>query len=146
MLRKVGASGCEILQKGTYIEKSSGILPAGPRRARSLKGPGQTLMVCPTIQESIFNILARFRLHKMAFSTDIEKMYLQVKRREKDRDFHRFLMRDDKGRIQDYRMTSVTFGVASSARHAQRSILQLALDEELSVMRSSGVTERFVYG
>jgi hypothetical protein len=37
-----------------------------------------TMMVGPTIQDSLFEILCRFRLHKYAFTADIAKMYRQV--------------------------------------------------------------------
>lgn len=46
-----------------------------------------TLITGPKLQEELVDILARFRLHKIAFTADIEKMYLHVKLREQDQDY-----------------------------------------------------------
>ena len=74
-----------------------------------------TLMVGPTLYPNIFDILFRFRTYPVAVSSDIIKMYRAVELCETDRDFHRFLWRPDKtSQINDYQMTRVTFGVASS--------------------------------
>jgi len=88
------------------------------------------LMVGPKVQEDLVNILMRFRLHHVCFSADIAKLYRPVILHPKDPDFHRFLWREDPPlNVQEYRMTTVTFGVASSAYHAQRVLIKLADDE-----------------
>ena len=45
------------------------------------------LMIGPTVQEELYSILIRFRLHKYAITADIEKMYRQVLIDEADRKF-----------------------------------------------------------
>lgn len=57
----------------------------------------------------------RFRLHRIAFTADIEKMYLHVWLREEDRDLQRIIWRSDPTKpLIDYQLTTVTFGVNSS--------------------------------
>ena len=49
------------------------------------------LMLGPKIQRDLFEILIRFRFHKVALSADIAKMYRQVLLDKEDKDFHRIL-------------------------------------------------------
>lgn len=73
------------------------------------------LITGPRLQEELFNILVRFRTHKIAFSADIEKMYLHVNLNEKDRNYQRIIWRKNPtDPLQDYRLTTVTFGVNCS--------------------------------
>lgn len=89
------------------------------------------LMVGPTIQRSIFDILAQFQCYRVVLSADIAMMYRMIKVAEKDRDFLRFFYRrEGQDSYDEYRMNTVTFGVASSAHHAQRCLQQLAVDAE----------------
>lgn len=68
----------------------------------------------------------RSYLHATAFSADTAKMYRQVQVSQLDRDFHRFVRRTSpEEEMEDYRMKTVTFGVASLACHAQRVLVQL---------------------
>ena len=54
-----------------------------------------SLMVGPTIQQDLFSLLIRFRLHRVALTADIAKMYRQLVLDTPARDFHRFLWRED---------------------------------------------------
>lgn len=88
----------------------------------------------------------RFRLHPLCFSADIAKMYRQVILHPKDRDFHCILWREDPTLdVQEYRMTTVTFGVASSAYHAQRVLIKLADDEGEKYPIASEIAKRDLY-
>ena len=88
-----------------------------------------TLMTGPVIQDSLFNILSRFRVHQIALSADVAKMYRQICLARPDKDFHRMLWRNDpKKPIKTYRMTRVTYGIRSSAYHSTRSLTETALD------------------
>ena len=104
------------------------------------------LMVGPKVQQDLIDILMRFRLHPVSFSADIAKMYRQVSLNQCDRDLHRFVWRKDPTEeIKDYRMTTVTFGVASSAYHAQRVLTKLADDEAVSYPLASPIVKRDFY-
>lgn len=73
------------------------------------------LMTGPRLQQDIFDIWLRFRLNAIAFTADIEKMYLHIKLCENDHDMQRMLWRfDSNGPIGEYCLTTVTFGINSS--------------------------------
>ena len=81
------------------------------------------LLLGPRLQDDVFDILIRFRLHQFALSADVAKMYRQVALDESDRDFQRILWRDYvTDQIRESRMTRVTYGVASSSYHSTRAL------------------------
>ena len=81
------------------------------------------LLLGPRLQDDVFDILIRFRLHQYALSVDVAKMYRQVGLDKSDRDFHRILWRDYvTDEIRELRMTRVTYGVASSSYHSTRAL------------------------
>ena len=87
------------------------------------KSLNDCLLLGPRLQDDVFDILIRFRLHQYALSADIAKMYRQVALDESDRDFHRILWRDYvTDQIQELRMTRVTYGVGSSSYHSTRAL------------------------
>ncbi len=88
----------------------------------SARSTGPALNDClytgPSFGQSIFDILLRFRLHRVALAGDIEKAFLMVSVAAKDRDCLRFLwvrdVSDDKPEVVTYRFARVVFGVNSS--------------------------------
>ena len=70
----------------------------------------------PALQPHLVGILLHFRKNYVGIMGDIEKMFLQIRLKEEDRDSHRYLWRDldPKATPNIYRMTRVTFGVVSS--------------------------------
>ncbi|XP_052738154.1 uncharacterized protein LOC128198191 [Bicyclus anynana] len=88
------------------------------------------LLIGPKLQQDIVQVLLKYRLHNIVFTSDIKMMYRYIQIRNEDRDFQRILWRnsvDDP--IQEYRLCTVTFGVASAPFLALRTLRQLALDE-----------------
>ena len=84
-----------------------------------------TLLVGPTIHPPLVDILIRFRSHRVALTADVSKMYRAVELAESDRDFHRFVWRENPNDVLlDYRMTRVTFGVSASSFAAIMSMKQ----------------------
>ena len=49
------------------------------------------LLVGPTVHSSLIDVLIRFRLHRVALTTDVSKMYRAIELTESDRDLHRFV-------------------------------------------------------
>ena len=72
----------------------------------------------PSFGQSIFDILLRFRLHRVALAGDIEKAFLMVSVDEKDRDSLRFLwtrnVEEETPEVIVLRFARVAFGVSSS--------------------------------
>ena len=81
----------------------------------------------PSLIAELFQILMRFRLHKVAVIADIEKAFLNIEINELDRDFLRCLWLEgfdprqtgclDSLKVQVFRFTRVPFGICSSPFH-----------------------------
>ena len=88
-----------------------------------------TLFVGPTVHSSLVDVLLRFRLHRVALTADVSRMYRAIALVEDDKDLHRFLWRTSpQNPLKDFRMTRVTFGVSASSFLANMCVKQNALD------------------
>ncbi len=105
-----------------------------------------TLMIGPTIHSSLIDVLLRFRLHKIAITADVSKMYRAIELAPTDRDLHRFVWRSEPNdRIVDYRMKRVTFGVSASSFVANMSIKQNAEDYGNDYPQAANVVKTSFY-
>ena len=81
------------------------------------------LLVGLTVHPPINDVLIRIRRHTYVLTTDVSNMYRTISLAPEDRDYHRLLWRDKPtDPVTDYRMTTVTFGVASAAFLATNSV------------------------
>ncbi|XP_064292652.1 uncharacterized protein LOC135309907 [Plodia interpunctella] len=88
------------------------------------------LLVGPQLQDDVRSLVLRWRMKKIAFTADIQKMYLQVLVAREDADYQRILWRNSSNDpIKEYRLLRVTFGTASAPYLAVRTLHQLANDE-----------------
>lgn len=99
----------------------------------------------PTIQDNIFSLLLRFRIHKYVLTGDIEKMYLQIRIQQQDQKFLRILWRDDDGEIGIYQFNRLIFGLKPASYIATRCIQQLAEEEESRFPGASQTLKRDLY-
>ncbi|XP_064644692.1 uncharacterized protein LOC135498364 [Lineus longissimus] len=92
----------------------------------------ETLLPGPALQPDLQGVLLRFRRHRVAIIADIEKMFLQIRMNEGDRDSQRFLWRDmETDREPDvYRLTTVTFELSCSPFSSIQCIRDLASEIE----------------
>ncbi|GFY07502.1 integrase catalytic domain-containing protein [Trichonephila clavipes] len=82
------------------------------------------------VQEDLFSIMVRFRKHKYAFTTDIEKMFRMINIHPKQTCLQRILWKKGIGEpIKTYELTTVTYGTVSAPYLAMRTLKQLAMDE-----------------
>ncbi|XP_029055232.2 uncharacterized protein LOC114882514 [Osmia bicornis bicornis] len=89
-----------------------------------------TLLIGPTIQDTLFSILIRFRQHTFVIIADVEKMFRQIIVHPDDRDYQKILWRDSMNdAIKTFKLNTVTYGTAPAPFLATRSLKQLALDE-----------------
>ncbi|XP_076298363.1 uncharacterized protein LOC143217706 [Lasioglossum baleicum] len=85
----------------------------------------------PNLLPEIPDLLLRWRCHPIVFAADMEKMYRQIWLADDDRDAQRILWRRDPNEeINEYRLRTVTYGLACAPYLAMRTIRQLSLDEE----------------
>ncbi|CAK1579069.1 unnamed protein product [Parnassius mnemosyne] len=88
------------------------------------------LLVGPQLQGDMRSLIMRWRMKRICFVADIQKMYLQIMVTREDQDLQRVLWRyDDQDPVKDYRLTRVTFGTASAPYLAVRTLHQVAHDE-----------------
>lgn len=82
-----------------------------------------TLMVGPIIQLDLFSIIIRFRTHAYVMTTDISKMYRQIRVDAQDCDLLCILWCNSPDEeLGHYRLTTVTYGTASAAFRAIRCL------------------------
>ena len=87
------------------------------------------LLVRPTVHSPLIDVLLRFRLHRVAITTDISKMYRAIELVEPDRGIYRFVWRSTPSEVvKDYRMTRVTFCVSATSFIANMCVKQNALN------------------
>ncbi|XP_043258045.1 uncharacterized protein LOC122400588 [Colletes gigas] len=92
-----------------------------------------TLLIGPTIQNTLFSILIRFRQHTFVLTADIEKMFRQIIVHPDDRDYQKIVWRDSiNDAIRTFKLNTVTYGTTPAPFLATRSLKQLALDEAKS--------------
>lgn len=89
-----------------------------------------TLMVGPTLQPELRHTIMRWRQYPICLTADIVKMYRMVRISQKHVDYQRIVWRDNVNeKIEDYRLLTVTFGMACAPYLAVKALQQVALDE-----------------
>ena len=103
------------------------------------------LLVGPTVHSSLVDVLLRFRLHRVALTADVSRMYRAIALTEKDKDLHRFVWRQSpRDPLKDYRMKRITFGVSASAFIANMCVKHNALTHAMHYpLAAKAVREAF---
>nr|CAD2185106.1 unnamed protein product [Meloidogyne enterolobii] len=107
------------------VKKDSGKVRIVYDASAKCKASDQSLNDClekgPILLKDLTGILIRTRLKEHLITGDIEKAFLQISIREKDRDALRFLWPADpaneESKIKTYRFKRVPFGIISSPAH-----------------------------
>lgn len=92
---------------------------------------GQSLndiLLCgPNVQPDLISIILRFRIHKVALTVDITKMYRQIRLASEDCDMQRVCYRASPTEtLNDYRLLTVTYGTRAASFLATRCLLELS--------------------
>lgn len=96
------------------------------------------LLVGPTIQDNLFDIIIRLQQHKYAMSADVAKMYRQVNIAEEHRDLQRILWRWNKCEsIRIFNLNTVTYGMSSSSFLAIRCMQEIARQMQVDYPEAS---------
>lgn len=104
------------------------------------------LMPGPKLQQSIEDIILRFRLHQVVFTGDIKQMYRQVKMHNEDCKYQTILWRKSpEVPICQYELTTVTYGVSSSAYLAMRVVHELAVLNESKYPEASKALQESLF-
>ncbi|XP_058804710.1 uncharacterized protein LOC131671918 [Phymastichus coffea] len=102
------------------------------------------LRVGPTIQDSIFEQVLRFRTNKFVVTADIEKMYRQVLVHPENRKYQKILWYYE-GKIRTFILNTVIFGMACAPILVIRTLHQLARDEAENFPNASQILMRDFY-
>lgn len=102
----------------------------GSSRLASGESLNNFLLPGPNLLPSLPDVLTRWRRHRVVMVTDIAKMYRQILVHPEDRDLQRILWRKGKDEtVQEYRLDTVTYGLACAPYLTIRTLHQLAMDE-----------------
>ncbi len=93
----------------------------------------QVLMVGPTLQPELFDILLHFRMYRVAFAADISRMYRQIAVHPDDCCFQSILWRSSTDQpIITYELTTLTQGTAPASYIATKCLQQLGMKAQQS--------------
>ncbi|XP_018406480.1 PREDICTED: uncharacterized protein LOC108782657, partial [Cyphomyrmex costatus] len=88
------------------------------------------LLVGPQLQDTLCDLLLKFRMHQYVLTADLEMMYRQILVRKQDRDLQRILWRSNSNEeIQIFRLNTLTYGTSSAPFLAVRCLKELAIQE-----------------
>ncbi|GFW40651.1 integrase catalytic domain-containing protein [Trichonephila clavipes] len=94
----------------------------------------------PKLQNELFNILLKFRCHRIALTGDIEKMFRQILVNEDDVEFQQIFWREiHEESLKEYRLLTVTYGTACAPYLSIRTIQQIAEEEIKKLPEASKV-------
>lgn len=103
------------------------------------------LLTGPSLYPLLTTIVNKFRMHPIGLTADITRMFREVGLNHADQDYHRFLLRDQDGIFQEWKMTRLTFGVSSSPYLATQVLLKMAQDYRLEHPLAARAVEESFY-
>jgi len=99
--------------------------------AKNSKGVSlnDALLVGPTLQDDLINIIIRFRFRRVVITADLQKMYRQILVHSNDRNCQRILWRFSlEEPVKEYQLNTVTYGQACAPYLSIRCLRQLAME------------------
>ena len=134
-----------VIKQSSSTTKLRVVFNASAKTSSSLS-LNDIMMIGPCVQQSLIDIVLRFRMHRYVLSADVEKMYRQIVIHEDDRDLQRIVWRRSPDQpLEIYRMTRVTYGTAAAPFLATRCLLQLACDGQQTHPRAADVIKQDFY-
>ena len=104
------------------------------------------LLPGPNFYPLLTTVLLRFRQHDIGMSSDISKMFREFGLHPKERDLHRYVTRGDgSSKLEDWRMTRLTFGVTSSPFLATQVLHQVASDYQTEFPQAAEIVKNTFY-
>jgi hypothetical protein len=103
------------------------------------------IQVGPTVQD-LYSIVLPFRTHQGCFTADIAKMHRQIIVHPQDTDLQRILLRYSSDEpIQEYRLTTVTYGTYSAQFLATHCLNKFADGNKCQYPRAAQVLSSDFY-
>lgn len=100
----------------------------------------------PVVQQDLFSILIRFRKHQFVLTSDIEKMFRQIKVAREDWDLQRIVWRSSPEELlRSYRLTTVTYGTTPASFLSTYCLIALAKSVEKELPKAAKVISEDFY-
>ncbi|XP_050065661.1 uncharacterized protein LOC126554646 [Aphis gossypii] len=100
----------------------------------------------PVVQQDLFSILIRFRKHQFVLTSDIEKMFRQIKVATEDWDLQRIVWRSSPQELlRSYQLTTVTYGTTPASFLSTYCLIALAKSVEKELPKASKVIAEDFY-
>ncbi|XP_070075733.1 uncharacterized protein [Drosophila takahashii] len=103
------------------------------------------LHTSPVLQSDLTTQILKWRFFRYVFNADITKMYRQILVHPDHTRFQRILCRDKEGKLCDYELNTVTFGVNCAPFLAIRVLQQLSQDVRDQYPLASDIISNFMY-
>ncbi|XP_062714008.1 uncharacterized protein LOC134290819 [Aedes albopictus] len=104
------------------------------------------LMSGPNIQNDLFSILLNYRSYRYVFTVDVVKMFRQVGVLPPDTRYQRIVWRYDRNEpLVVYELSTVTYGLASSAFQATMALRQVSDDHQHEYPQAARVIKKSTY-
>ncbi|CAH4033564.1 unnamed protein product [Pieris brassicae] len=100
----------------------------------------------PNLQHDLQSLILKWRRFRYVYTADVEKMFRNIDIFECDRKMQRIIWRNSQGRpLQEYELTTVTYGTKAAPFLAMMTLKQLAMDEKPRFPRAAEITEQAFY-
>ena len=100
----------------------------------------------PSIQDDLYTILFSFRLHPVAMTTDITRMYRKNHLHEEDHELNRALWRSSpKETINEFRLKRLTIGTKATPFLAIKVLQQLTEDKKENFFEATSVILKYAH-
>lgn len=110
------------------------------------KGLNELMLVGPRLQDNLSAILLRWRMHRIAICSDVEKMYRQIRVKREHCDYQRIVWRPHTNmELLHFRLLTVTYGTSSAPYLAVKTLQRLADDERSNFPLAAEVLKRDFY-
>lgn len=133
-----------IIKEESLTTKVRVVFDASARTSNG-RSLNDNLCIGPVLQNNLPAIIMNWRLYPFVFIADIQKMYRCIDMHPEDAQYQRILWYDKNNEIQEFCLTTVTFGTASAPYDAIRVIHQLADDEKQNYPLAEYVLKHEMY-
>ena len=104
-----------VIREGAESSKMRIVYDASAKSHVDAPSLNECLYAGPPLQNKLWNVLVRARVHPVVFTGDMKKAFLQVRVRENDRDALRFHWKQgEHSNLETLRFTRALFGLAPS--------------------------------
>ncbi|XP_043461973.1 uncharacterized protein LOC122498348 [Leptopilina heterotoma] len=119
------------VQKEASTTTKTRVVFDGSNESSSGLSLNDCMLTGPIVQQELFNIIIRFRIHRFVITGDIVQMYRQIWVEPSQRRLQCILWRESPDQPMDtYQLNTVTFGITASPYLATRCLLKLADDNQ----------------